>query len=224
MTEQANYTPPAGYSFLTPLYDIGVRLTTREVKWRKTLVGLITPNDNDVLLDVGAGTGSLAPLMAQANPAITYLGIDPDENAIEIARAKAQRAGIDVEFKRTMMSADAVADWPAPNIATLCLVLHQVPLAEKRRLLSEVHSVLEPGGRLFVADYGEQTSWLMRKLFRATIQQLDGIADTQPNADGLLIPLMSRAGFAEVRELRKFNTITGSISIISAMKRAEEPC
>ena len=224
MTEQANYTPPAGYSFLTPLYDIGVRLTTREVKWRKTLVGLITPNDNDVLLDVGAGTGSLAPLMAQANPAITYLGIDPDENASEIARAKAQRAGIDVEFKRTMMSADAVADWPAPNIATLCLVLHQVPLAEKRRLLSEVHSVLEPGGRLFVADYGEQTSWLMRKLFRATIQQLDGIADTQPNADGLLIPLMSRAGFAEVRELRKFNTITGSISIISAMKRAEEPC
>ena len=224
MAEQTNYTPPAGYSFLTPLYDIGVRLTTREVKWRKALVGLITPNDNDVLLDVGAGTGSLALLMAQAYPAVTYLGIDPDDNAIEIARAKARRAGIDVEFKRAMMSADAVADWPTPNIATLCLVLHQVPLAEKMRLLSEIHSLLEPGGSLFVADYGEQTSWLMRKLFRATIQQLDGIADTQPNADGVLIPLMSRAGFVEVRELRKFNTITGSISIISAMKRAEEPC
>lgn len=223
MAEQTNYTPPAGYSSLTPLYDIGVRLTTREVKWRKALVGLITPNDNDVLLDVGAGTGSLALLMAQANPAVTYLGIDPDDNALEIARAKAQRAGIDVEFRRAMMSADAVADWPTPNIATLCLVLHQVRLDEKMRLLSEIHSVLEPGGRLFVADYGEQTSWIMRKLFRATIQQLDGIADTQPNADGVLIPLMSRAGFVEVRELRKFNTVTGSISIISAMKRAEEP-
>lgn len=224
MAEQMNYTPPAGYSLLTPLYDIGVRLTTREVKWRETLVGLIAPNDNDVLLDVGAGTGSLALLMAQANPAVTYLGIDPDENAVEIARAKARRAGIDVEFKRTMMSADAVADWPTPNIATLCLVLHQVRLDEKRRLLSEIHSVLEPGGRLFVADYGEQTSWLMRKLFRATVQQLDGIADTQPNADGVVIPLMSRAGFIEVRELRKFNTVTGSISIIGAMKRAEESC
>ncbi len=156
--------------------------------------------------------------------AITYLGIDPDGDAIEIARAKARRAGIDVEFRRAMMSADAVADWPTPSIATLCLVLHQVRLDEKMRLLSEIHSVLEPGGRLFVADYGEQTSWIMRKLFRATIQQLDGIADTQPNADGVLIPLMSRAGFVEVRELRKFNTVTGSISIISAMKRAEEPC
>ena len=122
------------------------------------------------------------------------------------------------------MSADAVADWPTPSIATLCLVLHQVRLDEKMRLLSEIHSVLEPGGRLFVADYGGQTSWIMRKLFRATIQQLDGISDTQPNADGVLIPLMSRAGFVEVRELRKFNTVTGSISIISAMKRAEEPC
>jgi len=224
MAEQTNYTPPAGYSSLTPLYDIGVRLTTREAKWRRALVGLISPDDDDVLLDVGAGTGSLALLMAQAYPAVTYLGIDPDDNALEIARAKAQRAGIDVEFRRAMMSADAVADWPTPNIATLCLVLHQVRLDEKMRLLSEIHSVLEPGGRLFVADYGGQTSWIMRKLFRATIQQLDGISDTQPNADGVLIPLMSRAGFVEVRELRKFNTVTGSISIISAMKRAEDPC
>ena len=31
MTDQhAVYTPPAGYPILTPLYDIGVRLSTRE--------------------------------------------------------------------------------------------------------------------------------------------------------------------------------------------------
>ena len=66
MAEQTNYTPPAGYSFLTPLYDIGVRLTTREAKWRRALVGLITPDDDDVLLDVGAGTGSLSLLIAPA--------------------------------------------------------------------------------------------------------------------------------------------------------------
>lgn len=58
MTEQANYTPPAGYSFLTPLYDIGVRLSTRKRKWRNATVGLITPNENHVLLDVGAGRGN----------------------------------------------------------------------------------------------------------------------------------------------------------------------
>ena len=62
-------------------------------------------------------------------------------------------------------------------------------------------------------------AWLMRKLFRATIQQLDGVADTQPNADGVLEPLMADAGFAEVQELRQFNTLTGSISILRATKR-----
>jgi hypothetical protein len=80
--------------------------------------------------------------------------------------------------------------------------------------------VLQPDGQLFIADYGEQRSWLMRKLFRATIQKLDGYEDTQPNADGVLIPFMIEAGFAEVSERRQFNTITGSISILCGTKGA----
>ena len=46
-----------------------------------------------------------------------------------------------------------VAKWPAPNIATLCLVLHQVPYDEKLRLLCEIYEALKPGGR-FVAEFG----------------------------------------------------------------------
>lgn len=219
MTKEDSYTPPAGYRFLTPLYDIGVRISTRETLWRNVLVELISAADDDVLLDIGAGTGSLATLLARSNPATAYFGIDPDKDAIQIARKKARRAGINFEFKEAMFSAREVAHWPLPSIATLCLVLHQVPLDEKLRLLREVHSALKPGGHLFVADYGEQKTWLMRKLFRATIQQLDGVADTQPNADGVLEPLMADAGFAEVQELRQFNTLTGSISILRATKR-----
>ena len=57
MTDQhAVYTPPAGYPILTPLYDIGVRLSTREKRWRRDLVDLIEPKCNEVLLDIGAGT------------------------------------------------------------------------------------------------------------------------------------------------------------------------
>lgn len=78
--------------------------------------------------------------------------------------------------------------------------------------------VLQPSGRLYIADYGEQRSWLMRKLFRATIQKLDGYADTQRNADGVLTPLMLQGGFTDIRELAQFNTITGSISILFGTK------
>lgn len=218
MPGSRSYTPPAGHHFLTPLYDIGVRLSTRETVWRSALVELVSPKEDDILLDIGAGTGSLAPLLARKNPATSYFGIDPDQDAIAIARKKARRAGIGAEFAQGLFSAGGVADWPAPTVATLCLVLHQVPLDEKLRLLREIHSALQTGGRLYIADYGEQRSWLMRRLFRATIQKLDGIADTQPNADGVLVPLMIEAGFSDARELKQLNTITGSISILCAVK------
>ena len=220
MPDSRSYTPPAGHHFLTPLLDLGVRASTRERVWRNALFELISPKDSDILLDIGAGTGSLAVLLAQRNAATRYFGIDPDRHAVEIARTKARRAGIEAEFAHKLFTADAVADWPAPSLATLCLVLHQVPLDEKLRLLREIHTVLQSGGRLYIADYGEQRSWLMRKLFRATIQKLDGIADTQPNADGVLVPLMVEAGFSDVRKLRQLNTITGSISILSGAKGA----
>lgn len=220
MPQELAYTPPAGHHFLTPLYDVGVRLSTREMLWRAALVDLIAPEDSDVLLDIGAGTGSLAPILAKRNPATQYIGVDPDAAALAIARNKASARGIRAEFIHAPFSAEAIAAWPAPSVATLCLVLHQVPLAEKLRLLLEIHQVLQPDGKLYIADYGEQRSWLMRKLFGATIRKLDGYADTQPNADGVLIPLMIEAGFSEVSERRQFNTITGSISILSGTKEA----
>src|SRR3546814_16296019 len=91
-------------------------------------------------------------------------------------------------------------DWPSPAKIAICLVLHQVGLEEKARLLREAWQVVAPGGKLYVADYGEQRSRLMRLLFRLTIQQLDGVQDTQPNADGLLPVLMREAGFSDVRD------------------------
>lgn len=218
MPDPGTYTPPAGHHFLTPFYDAGVRLSTRERVWRSALVEIISPKSDDILLDIGAGTGSLALVLALKNPATSYFGIDPDRHAVAIARKKARRAAIKAEFAQGLFSADTAADWPAPTLATLCLVLHQVPLDEKLRLLLEIHSILRTAGRLYIADYGEQRSWLMRRLFRATIQKLDGMADTQPNADGVLVPLMIEAGFSNVREIKQINTITGSISILCGEK------
>jgi ubiquinone/menaquinone biosynthesis C-methylase UbiE len=216
------YTPAAGHHLLTPLYDLGVALTTREALWRNRLVELLSPQDDDVILDIGAGTDSLATLLAKRNPATRYFGIDPDQAAIDIAQAKAAREETSATFKVAHFSKDAVSSWPTPTKATLCLVLHQVPLDEKLRLLRAIHSTLDAGGILFIADYSEQRSWLMRMLFRSTIQRLDGVSDTQPNADGVLVPLMAQAGFVQIEEPAQFNTITGSISILKGTKSGRD--
>ena len=69
---------------------------------------------------------------------------------------------------------------------------------------------------MVIADYGLQRTALMRRLFRATVQILDGVKSTQPNADGVLSELIKEAGFAGVREERVIPTATGSISLLIA--------
>ena len=66
---------------------------------------------------------------------------------------------------------------------------------------------------MHLADYGRQKTRLSRWLFRRTVQSLDGLENTQPNADGVLPVLMKDAGFGRVEELSCIGTPTGSISI-----------
>ena len=96
-------------------------------------------------------------------------------------------------------------------------MLHQVPLAEKKRIIEDAFGMLRPGGAIYIADYGEQKG-IMRLLFRATVQMLDGVKDTQPNADGALPILLAEAGFLGITERHRIDTLTGSISIYCATK------
>jgi len=98
------------------------------------------------------------------------------------------------------------------------LVFHQTSVAEKKSILGSIWQVLQPGGRLYIADYGLQRTALMRMLFRCTVQTIDGLEDTTPNAEGKLPGYMSEAGFLDVEELRIIPTATGSISIYHGMK------
>ena len=100
------------------------------------------------------------------------------------------------------------------------LVFHQVPVSEKVRLFAAMREWLKPAGSIFIADYGEQRSIPMKVAFRLTVQLLDGVADTQPNADGILPGLMREAGFKDVTLLGRIGTPSGSIDLLTARKAA----
>jgi hypothetical protein len=85
----------------------------------------------------------------------------------------------------------------------------------KQAIAAQMHRLLRPGGQLFIADYGEQRSPLMRMLFRQ-IQWLDGVEYTEPNARGCMPDTLASAGFDAVEEAKIIATPTGSISIYRA--------
>lgn len=212
------HTPPLGYAVLTPLYDLAIAILTRENIWRSKLVDEIAPTDKDVIVDVGSGTGSLAKRLLTKAPRCRFLGIDPNQEAIVRARKKLSSHSSRAKFLEGFLTVEQFEDKEAPTKIVSSLVLHQVSLQEKSRILRTMHQILAPAGACFIADYGYQKSWLSKKLFRLTVQALDGVENTSPNAQGILPELMRSAGFEAVTEVFRVPTFTGVISIYKGLK------
>lgn len=213
-----NYTPPLGHAALTPLYDAAIALLTRERVWRRAIVAEILAARHDTIVDVGSGTGSLAILLHNAAPNTIYVGVDPDGEAVIRARSKAARAGSVAKFLEGFFP-DVFAGEPVDLIVS-SLVLHQVPLAEKNRIIAAAFGRLKPGGKLILADYGLQDTALARCLFRMTVQTLDGRENTQSNADGVLPRILQEAGFEPIRQKMRLLTPTGLIHLYNADRPA----
>lgn len=201
-------------------YDPIVSLLTREDRWRGALVEQIAPGIDDVIADVGCGTASLLVRIAEGGPVGTLIGVDPDERILVKAGAKLDRAGVTAVLRQGYLrEVGQVLGAGRVDKIVSSLVFHQVPLDEKRCGLAAMFGALRPGGEIHIADYGLQRTVAMRFLFRI-VQCVDGFADTQPNADGILPSLMAEAGFAGVAETRLFNTATGSISLYRGTRPA----
>lgn len=217
MAEQS-FTPAAGNPKYTKYYDTVIALLTREGTWRSAAIRQLGLVPGDTVVDIGCGTASLAIRMKQHQPGARVIGVDPDPEVLDIARAKVRKAGVDVEFVNGM--GDKAAELVGPGTASKAvssLVLHQCPVPMKKAIIANMFTLLRPGGELVIADFGLQRDAVMRLGFRF-VQWADGKEDTQPNADGILPQLIEAAGFTGVAETAVVKTVSGSISIYHARR------
>lgn len=134
-------------------YDLAAWLMTfgREPAIRRRTIELAAIRDGESVLDVGCGTGTLTLAAKRRAGAGQVRGIDASAEMIEVARQKAAKRGVDVEFQVAL-----VEDLPYPDVsfdvALSSLMLHHLPDDLKRKGFAEVRRVLKPGGRLFAVD------------------------------------------------------------------------
>lgn len=212
MIEQAQYVPALGRPELTGLYDVVVGLVTRERRWRQALLAALAPADGETIVDIGCGTGSQAIAIKRARPGARVIGLDPDPAALAIGRAKAARAGVEIDWRQGLGDkADALFGRGVADAVISSLVLHQCDAPVKGQILRTMARLARPGARVLIADYGRQRG-LMRLLFRM-VQAVDGFERTEFNAVGALPGLMRASGLSAVTELDRVATLTGSISI-----------
>ena len=179
---------------------------------RQRTVTLARLQVGEQILDVGCGTGALA-LEAQRHVGSTgrVVGIDPGEEQIARARAKAARRHVPVEFDIGVIEQLAFPNQTF-DVVLSTLMMHHLPASLKQQGLAEIARVLKPGGRLVVAD------------FKRKQDRTGQAARFHAGGSGLseLAALVSDAGFAqvEIEEMRpaRFSAFPGA-GFVRAVKR-----
>jgi ubiquinone/menaquinone biosynthesis C-methylase UbiE len=136
------------------LYDyvVGFLSLGREQAMRRMTVDLAELQPGENVLDVGCGTGTLTRLARErVGESGKVYGIDAAPQMITVARQKAARHNLDIDFQVGMIEQLAFPD-DSFDVVLSSLMMHHLPEELKRQGLAEIVRVLKPGGRLLVLD------------------------------------------------------------------------
>jgi len=130
---------------------------------------LLKPGES--VLDVGCGSGGVTiPAKEAVGPEGESSGIDPSGEMIAVARRKARRNGIDIDFQIGVIEA-----LPFPNAAfdavTSSLMMHHLPEELQLKGLTEIYRVLKPGGRLLIVDAMRPKGYLAKQIFGLIVRR-----------------------------------------------------
>ncbi len=152
-------------------YDLMNRLMTggRDAAWRREAVVLAALPAGGRALDVGTGTGDFLPLLANAAPDASAIGVDFTWGMMAAGRDKLARQG----GVTTFAAADALA-LPFPDDSFDAVVngfllrnVADLPLA-----LAEMARVTRPGGRVVCLEITRPTLPVFRTVFRFYFHRL----------------------------------------------------
>lgn len=216
MNDKKEFIPALGYEWLTGFYDLTIKLTMPEKKFRTKLIDELKPKNDEAILEFGFGTGQNIILANERNAKAKLSGLDIDPKVREIAQYKIKKLGFDIPLDLYEGTAFPYADNSFDKVFS-SLVFHQLDAETKLASLKEIYRVLKPNGQLIIGDWGKAKSRMMRLAFYI-VQLLDGFKTTNDNVNGLLPKFIEQAGFRNVAETDFINTKIGTYSYYKAEK------
>ena len=212
----SKFIPALGYDFLSDYYDLAIKLTMPEKKFRNKLVDFVNPQKNEKILEFGFGTAQNIIILKQRFPDCNIQGIDIDPKIKTIAEYKLNRAGIETPLFLYDGNKLPFEDNSFDKVYS-SLVFHQLDSVTKLKCLLEINRILKPEGELIIGDWGKaKTKWMRFSFY--LVQLLDGFKTTNDNVNGLMIKYISDARFKNVEEIDHINTSIGTYSYYLANK------
>jgi len=170
------------------------------------------------VLDIGCGTGSLTLLIKRLHPEVEVTGLDPDPKALAIAKRKAERAGLAIQFERGFSNPLPYRDACYERVFS-SLMFHHLTQDEKTATLLEVRRVLAPGGSLHLLDFGPPRSGFAR----VAAHVLHRAGHLHDNVAGRIPELLAEAGFVHAEEVAQRGSFVGSLSFYRAVNPGRGP-
>jgi ubiquinone/menaquinone biosynthesis C-methylase UbiE len=215
--ENKKYIPALGYDFLSEYYDLAIKITMPEKKFRNKLIDWLDPLSGECILEFGFGTAQNLLLLKERKPEAMAQGVDIDPKIKSIAQYKLGKRNLNVPLHLYDGNQLPFADNSFDKVFS-SLVFHQLDAITKHRCLIELHRVLKPNGKLLIGDWGNAKNIWMRFSFYV-VQFLDGFKTTSDNINGLLPQFIADAGFQSVSEVDYINTKIGTYSYYTAIKQ-----
>lgn len=214
---KTKFIPALGYDFLSDYYDLAIKVTMPEKKFRNRLIDFVDPKENEKIVEFGFGTAQNIIILKQRFPNCNVLGVDIDPKIKSIAEYKLNKAGIETPLflydGNKLPFEDDIFDKVYSS-----LVFHQLDMISKLKCLLEINRILKPNGELIIGDWGKAKTKWMRFSFYA-VQLLDGFKTTTDNVNGLMTKYITDAGFKDVIEVEYINTAIGTYSYYTAIKK-----
>lgn len=213
------YIPALRWRVLTPLFDVVVRTTMREVTVKRQLLDQADISPGESVLDLGCGTGTLAIELMGRCPRAVVTGLDADPDVLARARRKAEGASRHIDFVEGLATELPFPDGHFDKVLS-SLFFHHLSTDQKHVTLAEIVRVLKPGGELHAVDFGRPGDPLMASLF-LIVRTFDGFDVTQANAHGELSSIFGDAGLSDVRRHRRLRTALGPLDFLGAANPSE---
>lgn len=143
-----------------PFYDAVVSLLTlgKAKSLRAQTAALATIQPGEQILDVGCGTGDLTMIAKQMAGTIgTVVGLDASPEMIEVARRKATRAHVEIDYRVALIEAIPFPD-ASFDVVLSSMMMHHLPTHLKTAGLAEIRRVLKANGRVVIVDMKGNTT------------------------------------------------------------------
>jgi ubiquinone/menaquinone biosynthesis C-methylase UbiE len=209
MAERA-YVSATGHDGFLWLYDPLTRMAGAQ-KILRALIDQAEILPNHAVLDIGCGTGTLAVLIKRLHPVVDVTGLDPDPKALNRARTKAERAGVEVRFDRGFADALEYGDATFDRVFS-SMMFHHLRKDDRPKALAEIHRVLKRGGSLELMDIAGAGG----HNFLAHL--LHGRQPPAAQVEDRMLQRLQKAGLIEARKLGERRTMFGPVALYRASR------